>query len=228
MNIIITGTSRGLGKSTAEYLAKQGHTVIGCARSESDSKSFTHVSGVDFKNPNTFDLLRPYLGEADCLINNAAIAFDGLLATQGEQSITELVQVNLISTLILTKRYVRERLKARKAGTIVNVSSIIAVRGYAGLATYAATKSGLDGMTRSLARELGSKGFRINSVLPGYMETDMSKALNGQQKDQIVRRTPLGRLATVDDVNSVIEFLLSDASRFVTGQSLVVDGGITV
>lgn len=228
MNIIVTGTSRGLGKSTAEYLSKQGHTVIGCARSETDSNLFTHISGVDFKDPNTFDLLEPYLATADCLINNAAIAFDGLLATQSEQSITELVQVNLISTLILTKRYVRERLKARQSGTIVNVSSIIAVRGYAGLATYAATKSGLDGMTRSLARELGSKGFRINSVLPGYMETDMSKSLDSKQKDQIVRRTPLGRLATVDDVNSVINFLISDASKFVTGQSIVVDGGITV
>ena len=228
MNIIVTGTSRGLGKSTAEHLAKQGHNVTGCARSESDSKLFTHISGVDFKNPETFELIQPYLETADCLVNNAAIAFDGLLATQGEESIIELVQVNLISTLILTKRYVRERLKARKSGTIVNVSSIIAVRGYAGLATYAATKSGLDGMTRSLARELGSKGFRINSILPGYMETDMSKALDNKQKEQIVRRTPLGRLATVDDMNSVIEFLLSDASKFITGQSIVVDGGITV
>jgi 3-oxoacyl-[acyl-carrier protein] reductase len=228
MNIIITGTSRGLGKSTAEYLAKQGHSIIGCARSESDSKLFTHISGVNFKDPSTFGLLDSFFKNADCLVNNAAIAFDGLLATQGEESITELVQVNLISTLILTKRYIRERLKARKPGTIVNVSSIIAVRGYAGLATYAATKSGLDGMTRSLARELGPKGFRINSVLPGYMETDMSKSLDARQKEQITRRTPLGRLATVDDVNSVIEFLLSDASKFVTGQSIVVDGGITV
>jgi short-subunit dehydrogenase len=98
MNIVITGTSRGLGKSTAEYLSKQGHTVIGCARSESDSNLFTHISGVDFKNPETFDLIQPYLEAADVLINNAAIAFDGLLATQGEQSITEIVQVNLIST----------------------------------------------------------------------------------------------------------------------------------
>lgn len=228
MNIIITGTSRGLGKSTAEYLSKQGHTVVGCARSESDSDLFTHISGVDFKDPNTFDLLQSHFEKADVLINNAAIAFDGLLATQGEQSITEIVQVNLISTLILTKRYIRERLKVRQPGTIVNVSSIIAVRGYAGLTSYAATKSGLDGMTRSLARELGPKGFRINSVLPGYMETDMSKSLGERQKEQITRRTPLGRLATVDDVNSVIDFLISDASRFVTGQSIIVDGGITV
>lgn len=228
MNIIVTGTSRGLGKSTAEYLAKQGHTVIGCARSKSDSDLFTHISGVDFKDPKTFDLLQPYLEKADALINNAAIAFDGLLATQGEQSITEIVQVNLISTLVLTKQYIRERLRTRQSGTIVNVSSIIAVRGYAGLASYAATKSGLDGMTRSLARELGSKGFRINSVLPGYMETDMSKSLSDRQKEQITKRTPLGRLATVDDINPVIEFLISDASRFVTGQSIIVDGGITV
>lgn len=228
MNIIVTGTSRGLGKSTAEYLVKQGHTVIGCARSKSDSDLFTHISGVDFKDTNTFDLLHPYLEKADVLINNAAIAFDGLLATQGEQSIAEVVQVNLISTLVLTKQYVRERLRTRQSGTIVNVSSIIAVRGYAGLASYAATKSGLDGMTRSLARELGSKGFRINSVLPGYMETDMSKSLGDRQKEQITKRTPLGRLATVDDINPVIDFLISDASRFITGQSIIVDGGITV
>jgi 3-oxoacyl-[acyl-carrier protein] reductase len=228
MNFIVTGTSRGLGKSVAEYLAKRGHTVIGCSRLESDSSLFKHISGVEFKNPNTFDLLQPYLAAADGLINNAAIAFDGLLATQGEQSIIELIQVNLTSTLILTKRYIRERLKVRHSGNIVNVSSIIATRGYTGLATYAATKSGLDGMTRSLARELGPKGFRINSVLPGYMETDMSKSLDEHQKKQIIRRTPLGRLATVDDVNSVIEFLISDASKFITGQSIVVDGGITV
>lgn len=228
MNVIITGTSRGLGKSTAEYLSERGHTIIGCSRSKITSNLFTHISGVDFHDQNTFDLLQPYFEKADVLINNAAIAFDGLLATQGEQSILDIVNVNLISPLILTKKYIRQRLKSRQSGIIVNVSSIIASRGYAGLASYAATKSGLDGMTRSLARELGPKGFRINSILPGYMETDMSKSLDGHKKEQIIRRTPLGRLASVDDVNCVIEFLISDASRFITGQSIVVDGGITV
>jgi 3-oxoacyl-[acyl-carrier protein] reductase len=168
------------------------------------------------------------LEKSDVLINNAAIAFDGLLATQGEQFITDIIQVNLVSTLLLTKKYIRERLRVKQTGVIVNVSSIIAIRGYAGLASYAATKSGLDGMTRSLSRELGHKGFRVNSVLPGYMETDMSKALNEREKNQIIRRTPLGRLANTDDINSVIEFLISDASKFITGQSIVVDGGITV
>ena len=138
------------------------------------------------------------------------------------------LQQNLISTLVLTKRYVRERLRVRKSGIIVNISSIIGIRGYAGLAAYSASKAGMDGMTRSLARELGPKGFRVNSVLPGYMETDMSKSLDSSQRNQIIRRTPLGRLATTVDVVQVVEFLISDRSSFVTGQSIVVDGGITV
>lgn len=228
MKIIVTGTSRGLGKSTAEFLSKNGHTVVGCSRTDIETSDFQHIPGIDFKDCNTFSILDPYFNDTDVLINNAAVAFDGLLATQGEQSIQEIIQINLISTLILSKRYVRARLKQRKPGIIVNVSSIISIRGYSGLSAYAATKAGIDGMTRSLARELGPKNFRVNSILPGYMETDMSKSLDANQKNKIIKRTPLSRLATLDDINPVIEFLISDASRFITGQSIVVDGGITV
>lgn len=228
MNIIVTGTSRGLGKAIAEQLTEAGHTVIGCSRSKIEQDIFHHINGVDFKEPNTLSLLEPYLAEADGLVNNAAIVFDGLLATQGEQSISDIIQVNLVSTMILTKNYIRARLKQRRSGSIVNISSIISVRGYSGLSAYAATKSGLDGMTRALARELGPKGFRVNSVLPGYMDTEMSKDLNQEQRNTIIRRTPLGRLATVDDVTPVVKFLLSDDSKFITGQSIIIDGGITV
>lgn len=228
MKVLVTGTSRGLGKSIAEYLSNKGYTVVGCARGESESNAFQHISGIDFLSPDSFAKLDTELASSDVLINNAAVAFDGLLATQGEQSIQDLIQVNLTSTLLLTKRYVRQRLKSKLPGTILNVSSIISVRGYAGLAVYAASKAGLDGMTRALARELGGKKFRVNSILPGYMETDMSKALDAKQKEKIVHRTPLARLATVDDITPVVEFLISDASRFITGQSLIVDGGITV
>lgn len=228
MNIIVTGTSRGLGRAIAEYLAKKNHNVIGCSRAEIETNSFKHIGGIDFNNMATLDKLNPYLHEADCLINNVGIAYDGLLATQSESSIAEVIQTNLISTLLMTKRYVRERLKHRSSGVIISISSIIGIRGYAGLAAYSASKAGLDGMTRSLARELGPKGFRVNSILPGYMETDMSKSLSPEQKQQIVRRTPLSRLATVDDVVPLLEFMISGEAKFITGQSIAIDGGITV
>jgi len=228
MNIIVTGTSRGLGRAIAEYLAKKDHNVVGCSRVEIITNAFKHIDGIDFNDTSTLDKLQPFLHEADCLINNVGIAYDGLLATQSESSIAEIIQANLVSTLLMTKRYVRERLKRRSAGLIISISSIIGIRGYAGLAAYSASKAGLDGMTRSLARELGPKGFRVNSILPGYMETDMSKSLSPEQKQQIVRRTPLSRLATVDDVIPLIEFMISDGAKFITGQSIVVDGGITV
>jgi 3-oxoacyl-[acyl-carrier protein] reductase len=228
MNIIVTGTSRGLGRSVAESLARKGHDITGCSRVELETNLFKHIAGVDFNNTPTLDLMDPFLRNADCLINNVGLAYDGLLATQGESSIAQIIQANLVSTLLITKRYIRERLKCRSVGQIVNISSIIGIRGYVGLAAYSASKAGLDGMTRSLARELGPKGFRVNSILPGYMETDMSKSLRSDQKQQIINRTPLSRLATVDDVIPVIEFIISDSAKFITGQSIVIDGGITV
>jgi len=226
MKIFITGTSRGLGLSIADRL-NENHDVVGCGRTMMNPPpKFNYLSNIDFRKPESFQNLD--LSSFDVLINNVGIAFDGLLATQSENNIEDVIQVNLISTLILTKHYVRQRLANRKKGIILNISSIIGIRGYAGLVSYSASKSGLDGATRALARELGPKGFRVNSILPGYMETDMSKSLSHEQKSQIVRRTPLGRLATVDDISDTIEFFISEKARFITGQSIVIDGGITV
>lgn len=230
MNVLVTGTSRGLGRIVAATLLAAGHNVVGCARGKLDAivPGLRHISGVDFLSFKSLDLLEDDLRNCDALVNNVGLAFDGLLATQSEESIVEVINTNLVSTLVLTKRYVRERLRVRKPGVIVNISSIIGTRGYAGLAVYSASKAGMDGMTRSLARELGPKGFRVNSVLPGYMETDMSRLLSVEQRKQIIRRTPLGRLATTAEVAQVVEFLVSDRSSFITGQCIVVDGGITV
>jgi 3-oxoacyl-[acyl-carrier protein] reductase len=161
------------------------------------------------------------------LINCAGIATDGVLAMMPENCIDELLEINLGGALKLTRRVVRSMLLCKRPGTIVNISSIIGLRGYSGLAAYAATKGGLDAMTRALARELGGRGIRVNSVAPGYLETDMTHGLDNCQKDQIVRRTPMNRLGVPADVVGPVLFLLSEAACFITGQVLVVDGGIT-
>jgi 3-oxoacyl-[acyl-carrier protein] reductase len=166
------------------------------------------------------------LGPIDALINNAGIAYDGVLAGMPPESIEKLIQVNLTGALLLTRLVVR-RMLLRGSGNIINVSSIIGLRGYSGLAAYSATKGGLDGMTRALARELGSRQIRVNSIAPGYLETEMTHSLSDFQRDQVIRRTPLGRLGVPADVVGVVLFLLSPASSYMTGQTLVVDGGVT-
>ena len=140
--------------------------------------------------------------------------------------VERVIMINLTGTLLLTRLAVRLML-VRSRGNVISISSIIGLRGYAGLAAYSATKAGLDGMTRGLARELGPRNIRVNSIAPGYLETDMSHGLDMAQRDQIVRRTPLGRLGVPSDVVGAVHFLLSPDSAFITGQVLVIDGGIT-
>jgi 3-oxoacyl-[acyl-carrier protein] reductase len=166
-------------------------------------------------------------GRIDGLVNCAGIAVDGFLARMPAARIDEVVAVNLTGTLKLTRLVVQSMLLSNEPASIVNISSIVGLRGYSGLAAYAATKGGMDAMTRALARELGDRRVRVNSVAPGYIETEMTHGLSDAQKQQIVRRTPLGRLGQPRDVTGPVLFLLSDAAQFITGQTLVVDGGIT-
>jgi 3-oxoacyl-[acyl-carrier protein] reductase len=230
--IVISGASRGLGRALALRLAAE-HEVITFARGNPENAdefraaSIRHIPGVDLADPASLDELTPLLAEADGLVNNAAIAHDGLLATQSLESLTEVLGVNLIGTLYLTKLYLRSRLARRLTGNIVTISSVASIRGFSGLSVYGASKAALDSMTRSLAREMGHKGFRINAVLPGHFDSRLSSGLDAEQRNQIIRRTPLGRLADTDDIVPVVEFLLSEESRFVTGQCIVVDGGLT-
>jgi 3-oxoacyl-[acyl-carrier protein] reductase len=229
-NILISGGSRGLGFDLAGFFAAKGeYQVVTFARGEARSQhGVRHLSGIDVANEQHLESLVAELEAADVLVNNVGMAYDGILATQGSNSIREMLDVNLFSVLYLTKLYIRQRLGVRKKGVVVTISSIISERGFSGLSTYAATKAALNSMTRSLAREMGPKGFRFNAVLPGYFESDLSKDLSDEKRGQIVRRTPMGRLATTADICPLVEFLATDASQFITGQSVIVDGGLTV
>jgi 3-oxoacyl-[acyl-carrier protein] reductase len=235
--VILSGGSRGLGEALVRGLLEAGYAVSTFSRRRttftdslaSEPRFFfaaadvTDAAGVDA----FLGAAQDRLGQPYGLLNCAGVAVDGVLATFPEEQIERVVAVNLTGMLRLTRRVLRRMLLGSAGGVIVNISSIIGLRGYSGLAAYAATKGGMDAATRALARELGGRRIRVNSVAPGYLETEMTHGLNTDQLAQIARRTPLGRLGRPADVVGPVLFLLSDAAAFITGQVLVVDGGIS-
>ena len=237
--ILLSGGSKGLGATLASGLLAQGHVVVTFSRTETGFVRETRArhpesefvwEAVDALDEKSLGRLvgnaLERFGRVDALINNAAVALDGVLAlTRGEDA-RRVIETNLYSPIRLSSLVSRAMLR-QGHGKIVNISSIVGVRGYSGLSVYSATKAALDGFTRSLARELGPCGVRVNSIAPGYLETQMSEGLSPEQRSQIVRRTPLGRLGPADDVLGTLLFLLSPGASFVTGQTLAIDGGIT-
>jgi 3-oxoacyl-[acyl-carrier protein] reductase len=237
---LITGGSRGLGAGLVDAFLNAGYCVSTCARSETDAVR-EWADGPDTSDRFQFmpaDLSDRVAaercvkeavarwGRLDVLVNNAGIAREGIIGLFGDEDIDQVVDLNLKGTAYVTRAACRAML-ARRSGAIVNVSSVVGISGYRGLSVYGATKAALDAFTRSLARELGSRGITVNSVAPGYLTTEMSQALDTQQLGQITRRTPLGRLGEQEDVARAVLFLTDPANTYITGQVLVVDGGLT-
>jgi 3-oxoacyl-[acyl-carrier protein] reductase len=238
--VIVTGGSRGLGAGIVRSYLASGDRVAACSRSrtpevdawEKDPETadrflFVPADLSKSADAKTFvDAVIAKWDHVDVLINNAGVARDGMLGLATDDDIDTVVDLNIKGTLYMS-RLVGRRMLARRTGSIVNISSIVGRSGYRGLAVYSATKAALDGLTRAMARELGSRGITVNGIAPGYLRTEMSHGLDDGQMDQIVRRTPAGRLGEPDDVARACQFLTDPLNTYLTGQVLVIDGGLT-
>ena len=240
---IISGGSRGLGLAVASRLLERGDRIATFSRSGSaalDGLASRHPGRVHHEQFDTADsaAIRRFVanaadrfGRVDHCVANAAVAAEGILATMSDADIDAMLTVNLRGAIVLVRECVRQFLaqpKARpdaEAGAVVVVSSVVAARGSPGLAVYAATKAGLEGFARCLAREVGPRGIRVNAVAPGFLATELSATLSSADRERIIRRTPLGRLGDTADIIGAIDFLTSPGAAFVTGQTLTVDGG---
>jgi 3-oxoacyl-[acyl-carrier protein] reductase len=238
--VIVTGGSRGLGAGIVQSYLDTGDLVATCARSRTDQVDkwlgdpatrdrllFHEVDLSDRAATAAFvkDVFDQW-GRIDVLVNNAGVARDGVLGLTSDDDIDAVIDLNLKGTLQITK-LVSRRMLARGRGNIINISSIVGLSGYRGLSVYSATKAAMDGLTRALARELGSRGIIVNSVAPGYLRTEMSHGLDEAQLGQIVRRTPAGRLGEPADVARLVQFLTAPENDYLTGQVIVIDGGLT-
>jgi 3-oxoacyl-[acyl-carrier protein] reductase len=234
--IVLSGGSRGLGLAIVRDLLEAGYSVATFSRSRTDEVDELAAHGnflFGVVDVGQGEQLRRFLAEATerfgpiyGLVNNAAVVQQGILATLPEVEIERMLRVDLEAAIKLTRLCLKDMLYHAR-GRIVNISSIVGTRGYNGLSVYSAAKAGLDGFSRSLAREVGRRKITVNSVAPGYMRTDMSSGLSDEQLEQIRRRTPLGRLAEPADVTALIRFLLSEGAAFITGETILVDGGIS-
>jgi 3-oxoacyl-[acyl-carrier protein] reductase len=234
-NVLVTGASRGLGLAIAQKLAAAGYHVIAVARKKSNDPAGAEAKQIAFvpfdlgkidKVPDFVRSLRKEFGPLFGLVNNAALGHDGALAMMHNAQIEELVRVNTLSPIVLTK-YVVRNMMSDGSGRIINVASIVGFTGYSGLSAYAATKASMIGFTRSLAREVGRLGITVNAVAPGFLATDMTQGLGDERRQQIARRSALHRLTEVEDVANAVEYLLGDKARNISGTILTVDAGAT-
>lgn len=237
---LITGATRGIGKAIAIRLANAGFDIALNYRKENDdltnTKSEIEKAGVDCL-PVQGDIssfedceriakeIFDKFGKIDVLVNNAGITKDMLLMRMKPEDFSSVVDVNLIGTFNMTRNVVPYMVKAR-SGKIVNISSVVGIEGNAGQTNYSASKAGIIGFTKSLARELGSRNILVNAVAPGFIETDMTAVLSDSVRDEIAKKISLRRMGSAEDVAGVVEFLCSDASSYVTGTVIPVTGGL--
>lgn len=236
---LVTGASRGIGRGIATVLARAGATVIGTATTEQGAASITQylqqeqLNGVGMMlNVNeqasidgVIAKIKETYGPIHILVNNAAITQDNLFLRMKEDEWQRVIDTNLTSIYRLSKACLRDMLKAR-TGRVINIGSVVGSTGNPGQANYAAAKAGVVGFSKALALEVGSRDITINIVSPGFIATDMTNALTDEQRDAIFQRIPMQRLGSVDDIANAVLFLASDASGYITGQTLHVNGGM--
>jgi 3-oxoacyl-[acyl-carrier protein] reductase len=228
---LVTGASRGIGKAIALELGRAGADVVVGYRSgaEEAAEVAAAVGGraihADVSDPASAQALVEAAGEISILVNNAGLTRDGLIARMPDDDWRTVIDTNL-SSVFYTCRAVTRGMMKRRSGAIVNVSSVVGVHGNAGQTNYAASKAGIIGFTKSLARELGGRGVRANVVAPGYVTTQLTDVLPAEVTEVMRSSTPLGRLGSPEDVAGAVRFLVSDEASFITGEVVLVDGGL--
>jgi 3-oxoacyl-[acyl-carrier protein] reductase len=236
---LVTGASRGIGQAIALTLGQAGARVIGTATSESGAEAigtWLASQGVlgrgmrlDVNDaeavPAAVEAIRAKEGAITILVNNAGITRDTLLMRMKDEDWDAVLDTNLKSVFLLSRAVIRDMMKAR-TGRIINIGSVVGASGNAGQANYAAAKAGMAGFTRALAREVGSRGITVNCVAPGFIDTDMTRALAPAQQEALLGSIPLGRLGTVDDIGRAVRFLASADAAYITGSTLHVNGGM--
>ncbi len=236
---LVTGATRGIGQAIALALARQGATVIGTATSEAGAASIgKYLQEVQGKGEGmvlqvndcariqaVIDDVQARHGAISILVNNAGITRDNLLLRMKDAEWDDIMDVNLRSVFRLCRAALRGMMKARQ-GRIINISSVVGAAGNAGQTNYSAAKAGMIGFTKSLAREVGSRGITVNCVAPGFIDTDMTRALTQEQQQALMQNIPLGRLGHVDDVAAAVAFLASPVAGYITGTTLHVNGGM--
>ena len=235
--ILITGANRGIGHNILKKIATCGYTVIGTSRSKDGADMITEalkdsngkgivmdVTNQESINTSVSKIKEDY-GIIFGLVNNAGITNDNLLMRMSDEQWNTVIETNLTSLYRVTKSVIKDMMKER-TGRIVNIGSIVGMMGNAGQSNYSATKSGLLGFTKSLAREVSSRNINVNAISPGFIDTDMTRALSEEQIEALTKNIPLGRIASPDEVSSVVAFLLSDDSSYITGENINVNGGL--
>ncbi|MGB5719734.1 MAG: 3-oxoacyl-ACP reductase FabG [Woeseiaceae bacterium] len=235
---LVTGASRGIGAAIAEALAAAGATVVGTATSQSGADGISKTLGEsgrgvvlnvadDASVQAALKDIQSNEGTPTILVNNAGITRDNLLMRMKQEEWDDVIATNLTGLFRMSKACLRGMMKAKK-GRIINIASVIAVMGNAGQANYAATKSGMVGFSKSLAREIGSRGITVNVVAPGFIDTDMTKVLSDEQRAAMLDQVPLGRLGASEDIANAVLFLASEGGAYITGETMHVNGGMVM